>query len=172
MHTNIRTKIGSLFAVIILFIAIWLLLPGRNGYGNPIFEQLIDECTIPGTESFVRMYRGNGGAMVGFCYSVTWQESRLSREKQFFYTNSYPTIRSISCQMNSVEIMLDSPDNIKTITISKIRSELVKKPIGLVYNKEKQAEIQPLQLCTTGLAFVLIGVSVLLLSVCFKASPK
>jgi hypothetical protein len=124
--------------------------------------------SIPGTDSVVRLYQGNGGATVSFWYSVTFRESLLQWERQFFYSYSYPSVRVIECHKDGVELVLDSAGTSRTIPIAEIKGELMKHPLILVDGKEEKPGMNILQLVSIGLSFGLIGVSVLFLSTGLK----
>jgi hypothetical protein len=155
----VRVIFKIFLAGTILTLAVLLLTPGRNTFGNPAYEQLIDECAIPGSDSVVRLYEGNGHATVSFWYSVTFQKAQSYQEKQFFYTYSYPAIGAITCHTDTVEILSDWSTTIRAIPVSEITGELMKRPIGLRTGQKEQASLQPLRCLAIALALGMIGLS-------------
>ncbi len=80
---SVRTHFRVVFAIWLLVIAVWIVLPGRNTYGNPWMEELVDSCTTSdGTK--VRLYLGSG-FLTAFWYSVTTEAGLFSLERQILY---------------------------------------------------------------------------------------
>jgi hypothetical protein len=148
-----------LFIPASFILGVWLLLPGRNAFGNPRYEELIEQCVIPGSSAIVRLYEGNAHATVGFWYSVTFQESSSHRERQFFYTYSHPAIYGIECKEDSVEI---ATGQTKIIPISQITDQLTRRPLGIRAGEEEYATIQPLRLFSMIVGVTMLGTSLLL----------
>lgn len=96
-----------LVVVIILLVAgVWLMLPGRNLYGNPWFEILIGECRLA-DGSTIRFYEGNGGATTAFWQTVTHFRFPSMRERQIVFAYASPTIVAATCQSDDVNVVFD-----------------------------------------------------------------
>lgn len=92
---SVRTHFRVVFAIWLLVIAVWIVLPGRNTYGNPWMEELVDSCTTSdGTK--VRLYLGSG-FLTAFWYSVTTEAGLFSFERQILYVYSGPELHTLAC---------------------------------------------------------------------------
>ena len=92
--------------IITTALLIWLLIldlkTSRNYRGNPAFETLKAECVLSGGEK-VRLYEGNGGATTAYWYTVTFETTSVS-EQQVIFSYAYPTIESLSCEDQQIQI--------------------------------------------------------------------
>jgi hypothetical protein len=110
---RVRAAIPLCIAVFFTVFAVWLVLPGRNMYGNPWSEELKQTCMLPdGTTA--RLYLGNGGATTAFWYTVTVQSGLLSPERQIAFSYSSPAWETLSCGTGVISVSGDG----STITFS------------------------------------------------------
>lgn len=86
LSVPVRTHFQVVASIWLLVIAVWIVLPGRNIYGNPWMEELVDSCTTSdGTK--VRLYVGSG-FLTAFWYSVTTEAGLFSLERQILQSTA------------------------------------------------------------------------------------
>jgi hypothetical protein len=77
---------------------------GRNVYGNPEDERLLDRCTT-GDGTVVTLYiNEGGGAAVGVSYSVSTERRPRLAERQVMYSDYRPELRAVSCSSDGFEL--------------------------------------------------------------------
>ncbi len=103
---SIRTHFRVVASVWLLIVAVWIALPGRNTYGNPWMEELVDSCTTTdGTK--VRLYVGRG-FLTAFWYSVTTEAGFLSLERQILHVYSGPELHTLACADRQLSITAET----------------------------------------------------------------
>ena len=145
-----------LLGVAFLAIAIWLLIPRPPRFGNPRHEQLVSGCFLANSGAIVRLYEGRGDATVSIWYSVTYQKSPAQQERQFFFTDSWPTIDLINCQEFSLELEFDD-GSARSLSQSQVE-ELTTAPIGLIHGEDGPAPVQPQRAFSLILGWVMFAV--------------
>ena len=106
LSMSIRTHFRVVLAIWLLVIAVWIVLPGRNTYGNPWMEELVDSCTTSdGTK--VRLYLGSG-FLTAFWYSVTTEAGLFSLERQILYVYSGPELHTLACADRQLSITAET----------------------------------------------------------------
>jgi hypothetical protein len=103
--------------------------PARDAVaGNPAMETLLQRCTVPGTSTTIRLYRGNGGATTAFWYSLT-RERPGSRETEFWSSYGTPVVTGIACRAGGVELIGERASAVATLTADAIERDLVPRPL-------------------------------------------
>jgi hypothetical protein len=144
---KVRASLQCIIALSIALVGIKLLFPeyNRNVFGDPHDETLRMQCQIPSTEAIIRLYEGTGGMLVADRYSLTlFEGGKSSKEKQIFYTYSTPSIKSISCRKDRVEIFTYDQTFKLTLTLEKIKNELIEQPMTFYRGYKEKAYIPPL----------------------------
>lgn len=89
--------------LVVLVLALWFLLPGRNQYGNPSMEQQASSCSCA-DGLIIRLYKGEEGATVAFWYTVTAEGGLFEREQQILFAYDSPVISNLSCEEGRVHL--------------------------------------------------------------------
>jgi hypothetical protein len=160
-----RLLLRGIVAIGLIALGLYLLVPGRNTFGNPAFERELQRCRIPGAGEIVRLYEGNGGATTAFWYTVTHEGGWSSPERQIFYTYSIPEIRRVECRKGAVEIRFwdGFEENRESLEIDRIRKDLRARPLGWWMGEKVERRGNPLRIVSVaagGLALcsgVLLG---------------
>jgi hypothetical protein len=171
---TVKKASALFFGLLALALAIWgikQLLPERNVFGNPQSETLVTQCQIPATKATVRLYEGNGDATVANWYSVTLDGGSFSREKQFFYTYGWPSIKSIECR--AAEVVIITEDKRFNLALKQIKNELIHQPMGSYKGEPQKPFVQPLRILVIiwGLLLELICAGIVWKSVKLFRSP-
>jgi cyclopropane fatty-acyl-phospholipid synthase-like methyltransferase len=78
---------------------------GRNVYGYPEDDRLVDRCTT-GTGTTVTLYINEaGGAAVGVSYSVTTERKPQLTERQVMYSDYQPELFSLICVNDGFDLI-------------------------------------------------------------------
>jgi hypothetical protein len=170
------TGLGVVFALIafgIYLLGVTARAPdlGRNTFGNPAIEDLLEQCRLSASGATVRLYRGNGGATTEFSYSVTFQAGSQKPEQQFFYAYGAPAIEHIECKNGEVTLVFLDGDT-RTIFASQITNFLLNRPIGFHNGKSiapPSPSLVPDWAWPTALAVLMIAISLIAL---FTSNPK
>ena len=142
---------------------------GRNVFGNPDMESLLEECSLPGSDAKARLYLGHGHSTVAFWWSVTYQRSETEPERQFlsiYYSG--PSIDEIECREEAVVIVTGSASSggsIQSIPVEQIENELLDEPLG--FNRDERASppllFQPIRCLLQITSVLLFAASALLI---------
>ena len=132
---NCRNIVYITFGLIALLLLVRgeQLLTKSPTYGNPRFEDIIEQCQEPTTGAVVRYYLGNGGATTDYWYTVTYQETASSKELHFFHSYGSPRVEHIYCEPNSVEVQ--TREGVYTYDIQQIKVDLVNNPISYSHDR-------------------------------------
>lgn len=160
--SRITRLLKGFLALILIASGLYLLLPGRNVFGNPAFEREFQRCSVPGSGEVVRLYEGNGGATTAFWYTVTFDEGWLARERQIFFAYGSPEIKRVVCRGDAVDLVLEEGlESPEILPLEKIRRELQYHPEALSMGKTFRPVSNPLRLLSIGAGVLLLGVGVL-----------
>lgn len=113
--------------------------PQRNVYGNPASEALQQRCTIPGTSSTIRLYRGGGGATVANGFTLT-EQTAGGRERQIWFSDSRPTVFAIACSPGALAVTLGDAATRRTVafTAAEVHGEMVARPVVIWRGEESR----------------------------------
>ena len=128
------------FRIALILLGIYLILPSRNTFGNPLMETEIDSCRLKRSDAMVTLYEGDGGALDGPWWTITYDKGWLSFETQFLVADMNPAVMSIFCNNDTVFVNFEN-DSVKTcfqraFGIDELQ-RLLEKPIFYFYGKER-----------------------------------
>jgi hypothetical protein len=94
----------TLIGAALIAFGIYLVVPGRNLYGDPAAELEIANCVLP-DDTRLRLYQGDSAAIATW-YSVTHDPWGPQRERQIVYRRS-PGLYDLVCDPSGVVIRSD-----------------------------------------------------------------
>lgn len=157
----ITLLLQGLVALVLIALGLYFLVPGRNAFGNPLFERELQRCSIPGSSEVLRLYEGNGGATTAFWYTVTFDGGWLSRERQIFYSYGNPEVKRIACREDAVDLILEEGEPPESLPLQKVRRELRSRPIALSMGHPFQRVPNPLRPVSIGAGILFLGAGLL-----------
>ena len=130
-----RTAALAFVALVSVVCGSLLVFSGRGILGHlPGAEVVIDECE-PSGGGTIRLYEGNLRATTSYWYLATLQPSFFSAERSFFQSYGQPTIGSVECQEEAVELLGISGQVEFSIGLDRIQSQLLDGPLVLRYGE-------------------------------------
>jgi hypothetical protein len=108
-----------------------LLVPARNRFGNPAFEQELQRCTFA-DGTLIRLYEGDGGATTAYWYTVTHAKGWREPERQVYYAYGYPEVKEVTCRPEAVVLTLAEAigEKQESLYLERIRRELRRRPVA------------------------------------------
>lgn len=93
--------------VLLIASGVFLLLPGRNLYGDARREREMASCVLA-DDAEVKLYQGDSTPTSPAWYSVTHDPAGLAPERQIMYRDRAPALYDLFCDSAGVVIRTDS----------------------------------------------------------------